>query len=364
MTDSDSTRQLTLADVNVDGCPHEKPLKSNGKPRSKCLLCRPHGAPPRSIVACSHCGKVFVFERKAHKGSRGRWYCCGECFSFAPSQNHRVKDWARLGTLYPTPRYCKNCGTYFSPARSRDPKIAFCSKICREEHRDRNDRRYLAGRKGTCDTCGEVEHLKHGKRGGATRCADCHTVKTEKERREHGERTARAKLEKAVVAAIRRHEEREKRETQWAERKRLKELKRQEAMLTKTCRSCGVLLLPFITSLKGRPPEVCPTCVSETNKRHKAAHRTARKAKQRAVSVESVDPIRVFERDGWRCHMCGSPTPKEKRGSYEDDAPELDHIVTLADGGEHSYRNTACACRSCNIRKGSRSFGQLHLGLL
>lgn len=90
----------------------------------------------------------------------------------------------------------------------------------------------------------------------------------------------------------------------------------------------------------------------------KRKHRLARKARQRAVQVEPVSPLKVFERDGWRCHLCGGMTIKAKRGTYHAKAPELDHIVPLARGGEHSYRNTACAHRVCNIAKSDNVMGQ------
>lgn len=80
------------------------------------------------------------------------------------------------------------------------------------------------------------------------------------------------------------------------------------------------------------------------------------------ASGESIDPIAVFERDGWRCHICKQRTPKKLRGSTEDRAPELDHIITLFDGGSHTWANVACACRQCNGEKGARSLGQLNLG--
>jgi 5-methylcytosine-specific restriction endonuclease McrA len=71
----------------------------------------------------------------------------------------------------------------------------------------------------------------------------------------------------------------------------------------------------------------------------------------------------VFERDKWKCHICGMKTMPALRGSNEDSAPELDHIVSLADGGSHTWANLACACRQCNGRKGAASFGQLHLDI-
>lgn len=84
---------------------------------------------------------------------------------------------------------------------------------------------------------------------------------------------------------------------------------------------------------------------------HKATARMLRKARERAAKVEPVNPYRVLERDGWMCQMCGIATPQEKRGTYEPDAPELDHIVPLSKGGDHSYANTQCACRKCNAAK-------------
>lgn len=89
-------------------------------------------------------------------------------------------------------------------------------------------------------------------------------------------------------------------------------------------------------------------------KRRKAMERGARRA-------DKVDPITVFARDGWRCQMCGAKTPERLRGTTNARAPELDHIVALANGGAHSYQNTQCLCRSCNCKKGATDFGQLHL---
>lgn len=93
----------------------------------------------------------------------------------------------------------------------------------------------------------------------------------------------------------------------------------------------------------------------------RAAQRVARKLRQRQVAVEAVNPIKVMERDGWRCQLCGTGTPKRLRGTGHDHAPELDHIIPLACGGEHSYRNVQCACRKCNLSKSAQPKGQLLL---
>lgn len=101
-------------------------------------------------------------------------------------------------------------------------------------------------------------------------------------------------------------------------------------------------------------------CV-QTQPHYAESKRVARlkgKARKRAATVESVSPTRVFERDGWLCHLCGGKTLKDKRGTHHPKAPELDHIVPLSKGGEHSYRNTACAHRKCNAAKSDTIMGQ------
>lgn len=112
------------------------------------------------------------------------------------------------------------------------------------------------------------------------------------------------------------------------------------------------------TSLKR---SYCLPCSARQETKHKRMHSAAGKARLRSVTIERFDPVEVLERDGWRCHLCGCNTPKRLRGSYEDNAPELDHIVPLAAGGEHSRRNTACACRKCNIAKSDKPLGQMRL---
>lgn len=96
----------------------------------------------------------------------------------------------------------------------------------------------------------------------------------------------------------------------------------------------------------------------------KKARRVSRRkdrARLRNAFVENVDPMSVFERDRWTCRDCGCATPREKRGTYEPDAPELDHIMPLSLGGAHSYMNTQCLCRSCNAKKGNTPPEQVSL---
>ena len=78
---------------------------------------------------------------------------------------------------------------------------------------------------------------------------------------------------------------------------------------------------------------------------------------------------KVFERDKWRCGLCGQRTLRRLDGTQEPRAPELDHIVPLnakdADGRRvspgHVWSNVQCACHACNVRKQAKIRGQLRL---
>lgn len=100
----------------------------------------------------------------------------------------------------------------------------------------------------------------------------------------------------------------------------------------------------------------------DESKRRRLAKRLREKIKHRkrlrSATVETVDPIKVFERDGWVCHLCGRRTLKTKRGTNHPRAPELDHIIPLSLGGAHSYANTACSCGKCNRDKAATIKGQ------
>lgn len=114
----------------------------------------------------------------------------------------------------------------------------------------------------------------------------------------------------------------------------------------RSCAECGDV---FATSYGDGRTVYCSDLCSRRN-----ARRTKRKkerARLRGVVSETVNPITVLERDGWVCQICGIDTPRDKRGTYDADAPEMDHVIPLAKGGSHTYDNVQCACRQCNAAK-------------
>lgn len=103
-------------------------------------------------------------------------------------------------------------------------------------------------------------------------------------------------------------------------------------------------------------------CSSTCEKKHRWRKSTViRRARMRDCARERFDPNEVFTRDKWRCHICGIRTPRGLRGTLSPCAPELDHIIPLAAGGDHTKKNTACSCRRCNQLKRDKPLGQLLL---
>lgn len=100
----------------------------------------------------------------------------------------------------------------------------------------------------------------------------------------------------------------------------------------------------------------CEDCRGEA----RAENAITRRARKRAAVVETVYRKKVFERDGWRCGICGHPVNQRLAWPHPR-SPSLDHIVPLALGGEHSYANTQLAHLLCNVRKRTGGEDQLRL---
>ncbi len=71
-----------------------------------------------------------------------------------------------------------------------------------------------------------------------------------------------------------------------------------------------------------------------------------REARKMGQFVESVDHATIWKRDKGICGVCG----KSIIGDFD-----VDHIIQLAHGGEHSYANTRAAHPSCNRKRSRRA---------
>ena len=128
---------------------------------------------------------------------------------------------------------------------------------------------------------------------------------------------------------------------------------------TLTCLCCSKT---FTTQWRNKHRSVCSVeCQRKWKTRNPNAQ--AKKALRRALERganggERIYKKRVFERDGWRCQLCGCKTvaPHDHRNSR---SAELDHIIPVSQGGTHTWDNVQCLCRACNGDKNDKPMGQL-----
>lgn len=74
----------------------------------------------------------------------------------------------------------------------------------------------------------------------------------------------------------------------------------------------------------------------------------------------------IFDRDGWRCQLCGTgvlrkTTYRKRDGKIHPRSPTVDCIVPMSKGGNYEPDNCQTACFICNSKKGARTIGQLRL---
>ena len=274
---------------------------------------------------CIVCSASFSFPRPI----RGRYprFCSNECKSVRAKAQNRSR--------YGPSRYHRTCEVCERPFTASRTAAKYCSKDCRNRRPRPNKRPRPSGKHSfeerQCKACSGP----YVARKDNDRLFCCDTCKEDWRR-----------VTRAVSYRV-------------YKRVRVEPVSRQ-------CPDCGGVPAPKLRRcLTCRGVAKAKAKANEKRRRKltglKAAERKARKLRLRGVKVETVNLLKVLERDNWTCQLCGIKTPKKMRGTYDDQAPEVDHIIPIAEGGEHSYRNTQCACRKCNIAKSGTPKGQLRL---
>ncbi len=110
-----------------------------------------------------------------------------------------------------------------------------------------------------------------------------------------------------------------------------------------TCRYCGAIFR-FTRDSDNAGSLYC-------SKECKLFAKTQRsRLRQAKVRAPFIDWRQIAERDEWRCGICDKRvTPQADPRSPK--APSVDHVVALANGGEHSWDNVQLAHLGCNAGK-------------
>jgi 5-methylcytosine-specific restriction endonuclease McrA len=98
----------------------------------------------------------------------------------------------------------------------------------------------------------------------------------------------------------------------------------------------------------------CYGCAREAHKKKNLSPRG--RAQYYGVKYKPINKIKIFERDKWKCQQCGAETPQKLKGTFFDNAPELDHVIPISKGGDHVESNLQLLCRKCNIEKGDKIY--------
>jgi predicted nucleic acid-binding Zn ribbon protein len=286
-----------------------------------CLLF--HGQNPfyKPETHCLICGRELTKGQKKYCSSQ----CCGKAYAYRkggkPMEQH-------LESIKRKPRVCRYCGKPFIK-KSRGGKVTagsgtFCSRKCwgawRTAHKKEKSS-YKIGAKNKvyfkrCDVCGIIFTARQKT---SRFCSDqCRYEKFKMNQR--GKYIPKPKI-------------------------------------AKRCKVCGN------TFKSNRLHEQCCSLkCKKINKRLSRGHNHRQRARYFGVEYEYVNVLKVFNRDGWRCQICGKVTPRKNRGKRYSNAPELDHRIPMLKGGGHLYSNVQCACRACNAKKSNlNGDGQLPL---
>lgn len=145
------------------------------------------------------------------------------------------------------------------------------------------------------------------------------------------------------------------------------ERKRQEAIDLQNERIR--LVRSFYAIIEIKKPKTCETCGRTffsqyakqkycskkcKGKRHGATSIRARCRKYGVYYDSNVTPKRIFKRDGYICMICGLVCDKNDKswnGFLGPYSPTVDHILALANGGDHVWDNVQCAHAICNSYK-------------
>lgn len=263
----------------------------------------------RKAIECVICKKIF---RAPAKTGNIPKYCSNKCKDKAHLISSRKHTQKKRLKEYKESRGCLVCGDSFI-AEGKGYGKRYCSHKCarKAEHNKRNKKRADNTPTSICPQCGKT--FKNPRRD--TNCSQkCY----------------------------------------------LKSLKAKEQ--TNTCPICGQAF-----NQKGKKRKYCSSLCSIKAEAEVYRRNTLTRRALRVTNgcIEKINAKDIFERDGWRCQICGKKVSKQlyktKGTKRYATAPSIDHIIPLSRGGQHTKTNIQCACYLCNCKKSNKIIGQIRL---
>lgn len=238
----------------------------------------------------------------------GRMTCSRECAIFATGgQPIQV-------------RLCAHCGKEFKPSSNRDQGV-YCSSACVTTAKARKAK--------WCNECGVVFTTKGkfcskqcsyvAKQSDSNKCSECGTRYLGKV--------------SCPTCGTRRQPYK---------------------IVVMTCVGCSAKI--NLVQRQGRQT-LCISCKALRKRDHRRTNKLRREARLRSATiVDSVSLAELIRRDNGTCQICKKKI-RCNANRNSNGGPSVDHIIPLAKGGEHSYRNTQLAHRICNSLKQATATG-------
>jgi|694.fasta_scaffold82447_1 hypothetical protein len=303
--------------------------------------CRSLASGDRLVLSCACCGESFEC---CSAYAKARKYCSREC----SRKHHGVQE-----------RSCVECGKSFKRSPHSRDKAKYCGRACYFAARN-------AGRQAW-DRTRQLEGVWH--RGGPWACAP-----SKKPMQEMMTNMGHflGKLRILYGKAVRKMP---------ACETCGEPCKREEARFCSP-KCCGQNVVQVECHKCGSQCErrgvgkkaMCYGCKEAARKEELRRRRETygrnhpSRARHLGVKCARFPRKTVFERDGWRCQLCGKPvlrktTYRKPDGKIHSRSPTVDCIVPMSRGGNYEPDNCQTACFICNSRKGARLLGQMRLPL-
>lgn len=137
---------------------------------------------------------------------------------------------------------------------------------------------------------------------------------------------------------------------------------RQMPLTQRECKACGVL---FDGKAAARYCDACGKAryreQSRLIKRKMDGKSIQERARKHGCKREPIWRIKVYERDRWKCYLCGRKVVRSN--TYRPNQATIDHVIPLSKGGSHTYDNVRTSCQSCNSSKGDKIMNGVQLSI-
>ena len=123
------------------------------------------------------------------------------------------------------------------------------------------------------------------------------------------------------------------------------------------CRNCGKKFFSKSSDIH-TPQKFCSdACKINFKSFYKTLKKRTDKYNTKIIDLE-LTPQMVFEEENYICYICGKKTTFKRYDknakTTDDDYANLEHIIPISRGGNHTRDNVHCSCRKCNMEKSSK----------